>query len=454
MNKKVIVCGFIQSAIAFSALCQPQCDWDYTPPRPAYSYDCFPPAKLKGIITPHPESSLAQVFASSTAIAMAISIHTVYHSGFPGWSFTFMIPYWGAYYISSPTNSTLAGADTATTPEGHQFAAACASTRPPGYGYQIEATVQICRGIVPLDMAYPRPESWQFTGGPAVAIARPYLLLGGSGGVDAEYTVEIGLGDPQDFEDRFIYVVVLPSPGRSVPQVLSLIRSPASNLPSGFVFDSLSESWVSEFGDDFEADGVPISPILASFNDSSMDVNGDGRFSYEDAEALELLIDTTDTDLIERFDLTGDYAITEDDVDFMLLLLGADLGSGLLGDADLDGILTCADVDLLSPFPNSVLGDSDYYVAADFDLDGDNDIDDAMAVWAALRVVQPADVTLDGIVDVVDLLDFLDAFAACDGLVGPCFASGGSVDADFNGDGMVDINDQLDFFSAYASACP
>lgn len=59
----------------------------------------------------------------------------------------------------------------------------------------------------------------------------------------------------------------------------------------------------------------------------------------------------------------------------------------------------------------------------------------------------PADVNGDGVVDILDLLDFFGAFSACEGQAGPCFV--GNVNADFNRDLIVDILDLLDFLQAF-----
>lgn len=59
----------------------------------------------------------------------------------------------------------------------------------------------------------------------------------------------------------------------------------------------------------------------------------------------------------------------------------------------------------------------------------------------------PADHNNDGSIDILDFLDFIDDFNACDGLPAPCGTYG---DADINGDGLVDILDFLDFFSAFS----
>lgn len=64
----------------------------------------------------------------------------------------------------------------------------------------------------------------------------------------------------------------------------------------------------------------------------------------------------------------------------------------------------------------------------------------------------PGDYNGDDLVDVLDLLDFLDDFGACEGQSAPCGAFG---DADVNGDDVVDILDFLDFIDLFGqSTCP
>jgi predicted outer membrane repeat protein len=64
----------------------------------------------------------------------------------------------------------------------------------------------------------------------------------------------------------------------------------------------------------------------------------------------------------------------------------------------------------------------------------------------------PSDVNGDGDSDILDFLDFIDAFGACENQPAPCAGSSG-VDADFNGDTLVDILDFLDFFDAFGIGC-
>ncbi len=52
--------------------------------------------------------------------------------------------------------------------------------------------------------------------------------------------------------------------------------------------------------------------------------------------------------------------------------------------------------------------------------------------------------------DVLDFLDFLDDFGACDQLPAPCGSFG---NPDINGDTVIDVIDFLDFLDAFGSGC-
>lgn len=62
-----------------------------------------------------------------------------------------------------------------------------------------------------------------------------------------------------------------------------------------------------------------------------------------------------------------------------------------------------------------------------------------------------ADFNLDGSSDILDFLDFLDAFGDCEGQASPCPDL--LLDADVNSDGLVDILDFLDFLQAFSDGC-
>jgi hypothetical protein len=62
----------------------------------------------------------------------------------------------------------------------------------------------------------------------------------------------------------------------------------------------------------------------------------------------------------------------------------------------------------------------------------------------------PSDYNNDGVMDVLDFLDFIDDFSACDQQAAPCGTAG---NADFNADGTIDILDFLDFVDAFSQGC-
>ena len=64
----------------------------------------------------------------------------------------------------------------------------------------------------------------------------------------------------------------------------------------------------------------------------------------------------------------------------------------------------------------------------------------------------PTDLNGDTESDVLDFLDFIDSFGACENLPAPCAGSSG-VDADYNGDTLVDVLDFLDFLDAFGTGC-
>ena len=81
---------------------------------------------------------------------------------------------------------------------------------------------------------------------------------------------------------------------------------------------------------------------------------------------------------------------------------------------------------------------------------GDNWYIDDVRVGLPLALCA-ADVNGDGELDILDFLDFIDAFGQCDGQPAPCTIGG--VNADFNGDTSVDVLDFLDFIDAFGTGC-
>ena len=90
------------------------------------------------------------------------------------------------------------------------------------------------------------------------------------------------------------------------------------------------------------------------------------------------------------------------------------------------------------------------------DLSGDSNIEAGIDDFVVSRytctdpVECLADYNADTAPDVLDFLDFMDDFGACENLPMPCGAFG---NPDFNGDTIVDVLDFLDFFDAFGTGC-
>lgn len=98
---------------------------------------------------------------------------------------------------------------------------------------------------------------------------------------------------------------------------------------------------------------------------------------------------------------------------------------------------------------NASAGDDGTYVCRVSNACGSTD---SVAVTLSVRFGEPceADYNNDGLVDILDLLDFIGDFAACEQASPPCGAFG---EPDLNRDGIIDILDFLQFADAFASGC-
>lgn len=126
-------------------------------------------------------------------------------------------------------------------------------------------------------------------------------------------------------------------------------------------------------------------------------------------------------------DFNGDGDSNSTDEAELNAFLASNDGGPADADGAVDGVVTIADFGI-----NFSVYDTNY--------DGVVDAQD----WPEGH---PADVNGDGVVDIMDFLDFIEAFSACENLSGPCIMNG--VDGDFNHDGWVDILDFLDFLQAF-----
>lgn len=87
------------------------------------------------------------------------------------------------------------------------------------------------------------------------------------------------------------------------------------------------------------------------------------------------------------------------------------------------------------------------YVIGSLTIAGPNEVV-GVARWGCGLDCIPADVNHDGLLDILDYLDFIDAFATCENEPAPCTHNG--IDPNFNGDEIIDILDFLDFVDRFS----
>lgn len=115
------------------------------------------------------------------------------------------------------------------------------------------------------------------------------------------------------------------------------------------------------------------------YDNDSFDVNRDGRFNAADVGELESLIGSTNPDLLEQFDFNSSGDIDQEDDDVLNKLVEAGLSAGVFGDVDGDGKVECPSPGWPGPIFNSRIGQDNYKITLDYNLDGDNDLADRAA---------------------------------------------------------------------------
>ena len=245
---------------------------------------------------------------------------------------------------------------------------------------------------------------------------------------------------------RLAALVVTLGPGlEQVAEVLGAAEAVHGRVGFGLTLNGLDEQWegsvkvVASGGDLVEAtyvDGL----------ESSFDVQGDGRFSALDVSSLTALFGTpaaTDPENLDRYDFDASEAIDQGDATILNAMLDAGLGSGVFGDHDSDGDADCNDyAAVVNNFVNgSVLGDPNYEISYDFDLDGDNDAVDRDQIR---RLLSPADMAAPfNVLDFTDVIAFNTAYGAMD--------PAADLAAPY---GTFDFTDVIAFNEAYANGCP
>lgn len=193
-------------------------------------------------------------------------------------------------------------------------------------------------------------------------------------------------------------------------------------------FNSEANSW--EFNHSFNFDGGVLGGDISivSFIDRDFDLNEDDRFNQADRDLLATLIPSTNPDLLRRFDFNLDGTVDAADMEVIELLLANGFGSGVFGDFDDDGYVTCDDASMFTSLLGKTLCDEGYRFEADFNLDGVIDESDE-AAFVALNPRPRSDLDGNGVVDGGDLGILLGAWGTSDPL------------SDLNGDGTVDGGD-------------
>lgn len=119
------------------------------------------------------------------------------------------------------------------------------------------------------------------------------------------------------------------------------------------------------------------------YDNDHMDVDGSGRFNGDDVDELDSYLESTDPELLERFDFNSSGDIDQEDVDVLAALVDAGLHAGVFGDAlGNNGTVDCPSPMWAGPAFGYTLGQAGYKITLDFDLDGDTDSVDEAAYEA------------------------------------------------------------------------
>ncbi|MFO0837802.1 MAG: hypothetical protein U1D55_04695 [Phycisphaerae bacterium] len=200
----------------------------------------------------------------------------------------------------------------------------------------------------------------------------------------------------------------------------------------GMGYDPVSGMWLgnASFGGGAGSHEVQIDRV--DFDDSSMDVNLDGRFNAADVATLQAAIGSSDARLIQFWDYDGDQVIDASDVQHLQLLVDLDFDSGYFGDLNGDGTPTCADLALEAVAFGTNLEDAAYNIAYDYDLNGEIETIDRERLY---HLILPGDVNFDQSVAEADLGLLLSALGSHLGDANYNSA------ADFDNDNDVDESD-------------
>lgn len=192
--------------------------------------------------------------------------------------------------------------------------------------------------------------------------------------------------------------------------------------------------------------GAPVAHILTTsahvVGGASIGSVTGGYVQFADGSFVKLgAFDTTafDPTANDNFDLTIPTSAVGASPATIDVAMDAETFPLIFGDVDGDGEVCGGDRSAFMLAFNTVIGDANYNLRADLDLDGDvdtNDLDDLNLIGCT------ADLDCDGANTVFDQTAFAAAFSASDPL------------ADFDGDGSFTLFDYVEFGNVFDIGCP
>ncbi len=245
------------------------------------------------------------------------------------------------------------------------------------------------------------------------ACLRPVYGGGGATAADADYDITLngeptneyqlvwqiysettleecgGRGEPEGQDSVLTHTGALVYLEGNPIDVSQILSDGVTFVTDDYQWDAGTESWLREgsVSTGLPVGGGAVKVLSFHFNDREYDVNADGRFNRYDPPALQALIGSTDPELM-KYDINGNAEIDQADVDFLQALVDSGIDAGVLGDYDQNGGLNCTDFELMYPmgdftFPLSELGDPEYRIELDANLDGDIDMADLWEIALA-----------------------------------------------------------------------
>jgi hypothetical protein len=173
------------------------------------------------------------------------------------------------------------------------------------------------------------------------------------------------------------------------------------------------------------AGAVNVTARSLSFVECDHDVDGDGRLSCVDLVRVQELVLAGGQPYDVHADVVRDGIIDSVDAAVFSALVDSRVVSGLSGDADFSCSRTCNDLILFDAAAPAMIGQPEYSLSLDSDLDGDLDSTDRATLLTGI-----GDLNLSGAVDFGDVTTVLKNWGSCSGCT-----------ADFDFDGVVGFAD-------------